>query len=202
MVKFSEEASADRTVEKDRQDDPGTDIALILNIPVEGLNAEQIDKNLRKAITIFCDVAVRRYQAKGLTIRRVELLADPGYCSILTGLLTAKEAMALQGLLVALWYDLVKAEMHFQRFLFYFDQNDLDRSFEEIKEANRIDPGYAGSFVYLGNGYKHRGNLPKAIAAFEEFIRLATDERNKGRFEGIIEPYKNEISELRKRTQK
>lgn len=98
--------------------------------------------------------------------------------------------------------DLAKAKEHFKQFLAFHDQGDLDLAWNEIEKANKIDPGYAGSFGYLGQAYENRGNLAKAIAAYKEFIKYAESEQNRGRFEEFLKGHKNRIAELERIMQK
>lgn len=100
---FSRIRGADYSSKTDR----GTDIALMVSIPTEGLNSEQIEQNLRKKISLFCNEALRRYNSISLTFKEVTIFEkEPGKCTgkctIITGLLDSGNALKLEKLLVDL----------------------------------------------------------------------------------------------------
>ena len=81
-----------------------SDIAMIVDIPTQGLNREQIDAQLKQTIHAFHVEATRRYAALGYSLKSVQVFEnDPGKCTILTELVSSTEVLRLRGLLSALW---------------------------------------------------------------------------------------------------
>jgi len=94
---------------------------------------------------------------------------------------------------------LADARKHYEQFLSYHDSGELELAWNEIAKANEIDPGYAGSFGYLGQAYENRGELGKAAQAYKEFLRLAGMNQIRGRFEQVLEEYPAAIAAIERR---
>jgi hypothetical protein len=110
------------------------------------------------------------------------------------------------------------AERHYQAFLKYHDQGDLELAWREITEACQLDPRYVGSFAYLSQAFENRvrirkkfgdeearqlgvvgtdsENLRNAVATLNQFLEYANAKENIGRFDDILESNKSHLAEL------
>ena len=92
-----------------------------------------------------------------------------------------------------------EAKKHYEQFLHFHDNGELDLAREHISKANELNPGYAGSFNYLGESYENRGELRKAMEAYKQFVLYGSMPCNEGRFDRVLGAKLEHIFELDKR---
>jgi lipoprotein NlpI len=61
---------------------------------------------------------------------------------------------------------------HFIRGAEYAEKHDYDRAIADYNETLRLDPEYAGVFIFRGDAYRAKQNYDRAMADYNEGIRL------------------------------
>jgi tetratricopeptide (TPR) repeat protein len=68
-------------------------------------------------------------------------------------------------------WDPLKANKDIEVGTFYMKKGDYDAAIDRFEEAARLHPGLALPYLKLGETYEKTKNLPKAVEAYESYLK-------------------------------